>query len=322
MFSGLTLGLFSLDATDLERKARLGNRYAISLIEIRKKSNLLLCSLLLGNVAVNTTLAIFLGSISGGVIAGFLATGLIVVFGEILPQAVFSRFALKLGYYSSWLVRMIIFLLYPIAGPLAWMLDKILGKELGTIWNKKEIKEIIKDHEASPHSSIDQDEKRITIGALTFSDKKAKEIMTPRTVVYSLNENQEINSGLLMEIKENGYSRIPVFKNVSDEAYGILFTKDLVSLKDHEYGKPVKEFCNTENIIRVDCETKLDDLMNVFLNKNSHLALLYDNYGTFRGVVTLEDIIEEVLRVEIVDEKDKIENLQEYAKKSYIISTT
>lgn len=157
LFSGLTLGLFSLNLDELDRKARLGDKYAITLFKIRQKSNFLLCSLLLGNVAVNSTLAIFLGSVASGLVAGFISTGLIVIFGEILPQAVFSRHALKFGYYTSWLVRLILFVLYPIAAPLAWVLDRILGEELNTIWSKREIKEIIRDHQDSPHSNIDAD---------------------------------------------------------------------------------------------------------------------------------------------------------------------
>lgn len=317
LFSGLTLGLFSLNLNELDRKARLGDKYAAVLHKIRLKSNYLLCSLLLGNVAVNTTLAIFLGSVTGGIIAGFLATGLIVLFGEILPQAVFSRHALKLGYYSSWLVRIILFLMYPLAAPLAWVLDKLLGEELNTIWSKHEIKEIIRDHEGSPHSSIDKDEERITIGALTFSDKQARAIMTPRSVVYSIDNDQKVSTELLQAIKENGFSRIPIFKQNTDQVLGILYTKDLISLDDNIYGKSIDTLCVREAIIKVDHQTRLDDLMNVFLEKKHHMALLYDEYGSFHGLVTLEDIIEEVLRVEIVDEKDKIDNLQEYAKKTY-----
>lgn len=317
LFSGLTLGLFSLNVTELDRKARLGNKYAITLNKIRQKSNLLLCSLLLGNVAVNSTLAIFLGTVASGLVAGVLATGLIVVFGEIVPQAVFSRHAMKLGYYSSWLVRVILFLLYPIAAPLAWALDKVLGNELNTIWSKREIREIIKDHQESPDSGIDSDEERITIGALTFSDKKASEIMTPRSVVYSLDDDQKITMELLKTIKEHGSSRIPIFKEDTDQAIGILYAKDLIGLDNKDYGENVEKLCIKEGLIKVDHQIRLDDLMNVFIEKKHHLALLYDEYGSFHGIVTLEDIIEEVLRVEIVDEKDKIENLQEYAKKTY-----
>ena len=121
-FSGLTLGFFSLNLTSLERKMNLGDRQAAKVYPIRKRGNLLLCTLLLGNVAVNSALSIFLGEIATGLVAGIIATSLIVVFGEIIPQAVFSRFALKLGANTVWLVRTFIFLMFPIAYPLSWML--------------------------------------------------------------------------------------------------------------------------------------------------------------------------------------------------------
>jgi len=97
LFSGLTLGFFSLNKDDLERKAELGDKQAKKVYKIRKNGNLLLCTLLIGNVAVNSTLSIFLGSLASGFMAGLIATALIVVFGEIIPQAAFSRYALTLG---------------------------------------------------------------------------------------------------------------------------------------------------------------------------------------------------------------------------------
>jgi metal transporter CNNM len=125
-FSGLTLGFFSLNLTGLERKIKLGNKDAKKVYPVRKNGNLLLCTLLLGNVAVNSAMAIFLGNIATGLVAGLVSTGLIVIFGEIIPQAVFSRHALKLGASSVWLVKIFIFLLYPFAGPMAWLLNRCL----------------------------------------------------------------------------------------------------------------------------------------------------------------------------------------------------
>ena len=149
---------------------KLGDVRAKKIYPIRKHGNLLLCTLLLGNVAVNSTMAIFLGDIASGLVAGVLSTGLIVIFGEIIPQAIFSRYALSLGAKSVWLVRIFIFLLYPIAYPISWILDKALGDEMATIWNKQEIQEIIKHHENSEESEIDHDEERILLGALSFSE--------------------------------------------------------------------------------------------------------------------------------------------------------
>ena len=114
LFSGLTLGLLGLNKSELERKIKLGDKKAKRVYNIRKNGNLLLCTLLLGNVAVNSALAIFLGSITNGILAGVMATGLIVIFGEILPQATISRYALTVGYHSFWMVKFFIFLLYPV----------------------------------------------------------------------------------------------------------------------------------------------------------------------------------------------------------------
>jgi metal transporter CNNM len=127
IFSGLNLGLFSLNRTDLERKTELGNKQAARVLRIRKRGNLLLVSLLLGNVAVNAAISIILGDIASGVIAGIFATGLIVVFGEIIPQATCARYALAIGARTAWIIEITMVVLYPIAKPIAWILDKTLG---------------------------------------------------------------------------------------------------------------------------------------------------------------------------------------------------
>ena len=312
-FSGLTLGFFSLNLTSLERKIKLGNKEAEKVYPIRKNGNLLLCTLLLGNVAVNSTMAIFLGNIATGVVAGFVSTGLIVVFGEIIPQAVFSRHALSLGAKTVWLVRIFIFIFYPVAFPLSWMLNKALGEELATIWDKKEIGEIIKHHEDAESSAIDADEERILLGALHFSDMMAKMTATPRPVVFTLQYDQVIDQKLVQVIKEKGFSRIPVFDEGSTEKIaGYLLVKDLLGI-DLTAGYTVGGFMRKE-VLLVAESVKLDDLLNRFLTKKIHLACIYDEYGSFTGVVTLEDIMEEILNEDIIDEADKTHDLRALAQ--------
>lgn len=313
LFSGLTLGMFSLSVSALERKIKIGNKDAKKVYKVRKNGNLLLCTLLLGNVAVNSTVAIFLGSIASGVTAGFIATGLIVVFGEILPQSIFSRFALKLGALTWWVVRFFMIILFPVAGPLAFLLDKLLGKELPTIWNKKELKEIIKFHEDSPNSAIDQDEERILLGALTFSDKQARTVMTPRGVVYALEESKKVNQELLDDIRNKGFTRIPVYKNELDNIAGILYAKELIGISP-ETEKKVKDLYRKDQILKVQDTIYLDNLFNLFITRRIHIAFVYDQFGSFQGLVTLEDVVEEVLRTEIMDESDKVADLQALAK--------
>lgn len=313
-FSGLTLGFFSLNLTSLERKMKLGNKMAQKVYPVRKNGNLLLCTLLFGNVAVNSTMAIFLGNIATGFVAGLISTGLIVVFGEIIPQAVFSRFALKLGANTVWLVRIFIFLLYPIAYPMAKALDWALGEELATIWDKREIEEIIRHHEDNDESEIDEDEERIVLGALGFSDMTAKMIATPRPVVFSLAEDKVIDLPLILSIKEKGFSRIPVYKNNnSDNIEGVLLVKDLLGF-DITSGKTVGNLMRSE-ILSVKEEITLDNLLNHFLAAKKHLACIYDEFGVFHGVVSLEDVIEEILKAEIIDEADKARDMRVVAAK-------
>lgn len=313
-FSGLTLGFFSLNLTSLERKMKLGDKRAAKVFPVRKNGNLLLCTLLLGNVAVNSATAIFLGNIATGLIAGIVSTGLIVVFGEIIPQAIFSRFALTLGAKTVWLVKLFIFLLYPIAKPLSWALDKALGEELGTIWSKKEIEEIIRYHEDNEESEIDEDEERILLGALAFSDVTAEMIATPKPVVYMIPSNAIIDAKLIETIKDRGFSRIPVYNiEKTEDILGVVIIRDLLGL-DMEAGEPITNYVRPE-VLSIKKEMKLDSLLNHFLANKKHIACLYNEFATFVGVVTLEDIIEEILKTEIIDEGDKTRDLRLLASK-------
>ena len=314
-FSGLTLGFFSLNVTSLERKIKLGDKRAAKVYPIRKRGNLLLCTLLIGNVAVNSAAAIFLGEIASGLVAGLISTVLIVIFGEILPQAFFSRFALTLGAKTVWLVKIFIFLMYPIAYPLSLVLDKLLGEELQTVWSKREIKEIIKHHEDNDASDIDEDEERILLGALSYSEKNAKKIMTPKPVLYTIEKSTILTIEKLLEIKEKGFTRIPVYETNEDNIIGLLFSKDLIGL--YEDNKLAEDFISDKKPLSVKDTMLLDVLFNHFIKQKVHLALVFDEFGTFTGVVTLEDVLEEILKVEIIDELDQVADLQNLAVANY-----
>jgi len=312
LFSGLTLGLMSLGAPELKRKMSLGDKNAGKVYKIRKRGNLLLTTLLIGNVAINSALSIFLGSIASGLSAGLIATGLIVILGEIAPQAVFSRFALSLGAKTAWLVKIFIFIFYPISWPIAWILDKTLGDELTTIYSKQELMKIIEEHEVAGESDVDADEERIVKGALTFSDKLVKDVMTPRTVVETVESSQKINRKLLNSLREFGFSRIPVYKDELNNIIGILYLTQLIGKKN--IGKTVGGVAS-KKVFFVDENRKLDIVFNDFLNSRHHLFVVRDEFNDMVGIITLEDILEEIILSEIVDEADKHEDLREFAKK-------
>lgn len=314
-FSGLTLGFFSLNVTSLERKVKLGDKRAIKIYPIRKKGNLLLCTLLIGNVAVNSAAAIFLGEISSGLTAGILSTILIVIFGEILPQAFFSRYALTLGAKTVGLVKTFIFIMFPIAYPLSVILDKLLGHEIQTIWSKREIKEIIKFHKGNEASDIDNDEERIILGALSFSETMANKIMTPTTVVYALEKDVVLDENRLLEIKNKGFTRVPIYDKLLDNPIGTLFVKDLIGIQANN--KTVYDYLSSKQPIFVKNDIRLDDLMNRFIHEKVHLAFIFNEFGSFTGIVTLEDVIEEIIKIEIVDEIDATIDMQKYALENF-----
>jgi len=300
LFSGLTLGFFSLHRDDLKRKVELGHKEAIKVYKLRKRGNLLLCTLLIGNVAVNTTISIFLNSFATGFTAGIISVSLIVVFGEITPQAIFSRYALTLGSKLTWLVWFFIVIFFPICWPLSWMLDKILGKEMSTIYSKKELVKIIEHHEDSTRSDIDFDEEQIMKGVLTYSDKIVSDIMTPIGKVIALEADSRLNIAMIRQIRSYGHSRIPVYKNSINEIIGMLYVKDLVGVELDK--KSIKDIIRTK-IIHVRSDRKLDNLLNDFKRTRKHIFIVA-NKAKVLGIVTIEDVLEEIIGDEIIDEFD------------------
>jgi metal transporter CNNM len=298
VFAGLTLALFSIPRTTLETKIKTGDKRAVRVYAMRKRGNLLLCTLLLGNVASYTVMAIFLGSITTGFVAGIVATALIFVFGEILPQAIFPRFALEIGSRLHWMIWILIVLFYPVSAPMAWILDHLLGEEPLVLWNRRELEEIIKIHREHGENIIDEDEKLILLGALSFSNKEAGKIMISREQVFYFRANSVLGEEVFHEIKHRGFSRIPVLDAEERRVIGILFTKNLIGVSP---GIRAEEVCQSSNLLVVNENTKLDDLLNLIIHRRMQMAIVTNPAGEFTGIATLEDIMEEILKKEIED---------------------
>jgi metal transporter CNNM len=303
LFSGLTLGYFSLNLNTLERRAKHGNKEAIAVYPIRKHGNLLLTTLLLGNVAVNTALSVYLGSLVSGAVAGVTATAMIFLFGEIIPQAAFSRHALWFGSRLAPLVKVLIFVMLPITFPISYMLDKLLGKEMPTLYSKLELKQIVSDLEESEYSDVDADEERIIHGALQFSHTNVRDIMTPKERVVLYEKNQRLSQEFIETISDTGFSRYPVYSGNQDNIVGILYSRDLISEEEDASIGETEEAYN-ENFLKVRPDEKLDVVLGRMLKQKKHMGIVLTKNNQFQGVVTLEDIIEEIIQSEIEDEGD------------------
>ena len=188
LFSGLNLGLMSFTADDLgvvisgsDDDAEVRNAQAI--LPLRQQGNLLLCSLLLGNTLVNALIAVLLESIASGVMGTICTTGLIVVFGEIIPQAVCSRNALSIGAFTLPLVYVFVVVCFPIAFPISLILDGCLGREISGDFNRKELLSLVQlnsqDPERAKKTGLTPQDGKLLGGALTFKDRKRREELKP-----------------------------------------------------------------------------------------------------------------------------------------------
>ncbi len=315
-FSGLTLALMGLDTSGLEIVMSgddpMLSRAASNIYPVRKDGNLLLCTLLLGNVAVNTLLGILMADITSGTVGFLSSTALIVVFGEIIPQATFSRYALQVGEKAVPIMKVIICIFYIIAKPLAFCLDKILGHEIGITYSKTELGKLLDMHVMA--GQLNPEEGDAMKGALQYRDMTVGEVMTPLEHTFMLNVEDKLNFETMATIFKTGYSRIPVYEDVPSNVIGMLFVKDLIFINPIDE-TPVRNFVQIfgrgAHVIWQD--DKLGDVLSTLKAGHCHLALVknvnqgvdgQDPFYEIVGIITLEDIIEIILGDQIVDETD------------------
>lgn len=311
VFSGLNLGLMSLSPHELKRKKELGDKRAAKIYPIRKDGNLLLVTLLLGNVAVNAILAVFLGSLTSGLVAVTASTLLITLFGEIMPQAFFSRYALQTGSVAVPLVKIILKVFYPVAKPIAYLLDKTLGHELPELYSRSELIKILEEHASDESGEIAAYEEKIARGALTFGDKTVEEIMTPRSKAHFVHAQEKITPAFIKRLQDSGYSRFPVLSKDEEVIEGMLYLRNLTGPLPAD--KTAGDLAD-KKFFMVREKAKLARVLHELLKSRRHLFVTVNEFGEVTGVVSIEDILEEIIGQEIVGEFDRFENLREVAE--------
>lgn len=302
--SGLNISLISLNPDDLRRKAKLGNVHAKRLVGLRNNAHLSLASILLVNVAAASATALVLGSKFNGYIAGAIATLLLVIFSELAPQALFTRHALVICSYFSPLLRLMIVLTYPLAKPLQLILDKVFGRhdEKRKLHTRHELSLMIHEHLGDRDSELDEDEVEIIKGALRLSEKHVEEIVTPIRSVYWLTKDTMIDGDKIDGIKAASWSRIPIFDEKLSKCFGILRMKDLVDIDFDDKSYRISEFKLYPTKL-VGSRTALDTMFRKFIGARTHLIPIEKN-DKIIGIVTIEDLVEEIIGHEIIDESD------------------
>jgi len=300
--SGLNLSLMSLSVSDLRRKARAGNSRAVKILPLRQNAHLSLASILLTNVAVISITSLVLEHHFNGLIAAVASTLLIVVFGEIFPQALFVRHALRVTARLAPLLQIMIVVTYPVSKPLQLLLDKLFGRDEAKLHSRKELGMIISEHATDDDSELDEDEVEIIKNTLLLSKKRVRDIMTDIRHAYWLTLDTIIDATKIDEIKNENWSRIPVFNKELTECYGIVLMKDMVDIDFDEQSVQVNEL-PLHPTKMVGSMTALDTMFRKFIAARTHMMPI-ERDDKIVGILTIEDLIEEIIGHEIEDESD------------------
>lgn len=312
VFAGLTLGLMGQDEVYLKVIATSGEpheqKHARKVLGlIGRGKHWVLVTLLLSNVITNESLPIVLDRcLGGGWPAVVASTASIVIFGEIIPQSICVRYGLQVGALFAPFVLVLMYIMYPVAYPCALLLDHILGEDHGTVYKKSGLKTLVTLHKTMGVERLNQDEVTIISAVLDLKEKEVAQIMTPIDRVYTMPSDQVLDEKAVEEIFNAGFSRIPIhLPNEPTNFIGMLLVRVLISY-DPEDALPVALF-PLATLPETGADTSCLNILNYFQEGKSHMIVVSDSPGEptgALGVLTLEDVIEELIGEEIVDESD------------------
>jgi len=320
LISASEVAFFSLTKVDIVKAINSKSAKAILVTKLLEQPRKLLATILISNNFINIAIVIlshlfveqYFGSLEINVdfilftvdlkiIVELIAiTFIILLFGEVLPKIYANKnamqFASKTVYIISFLKRTFLFLSIPLTG-LTNLIEHKLRKKSTDI----SVEKLSKALELTKENAS-KEERKILKGIVNFGNTEARQIMIPRMDVFALSKDEKYQE-VLKKVVENGYSRIPVYDDTIDTIKGILYAKDLLPYlneSDFKWTKLLREsFYVPEN-------KKLDDLLKEFQSKKIHLAVVVDEYGGTSGILSLEDIIEQIVG-EISDEYDQDE---------------
>ena len=310
LISGAEVALFSLSKTDVEEGLEQKSKAIQIISKLLERPKKLLATILVANNFINIAIVILFAYLSSNLFIGItnpilkftleviIVTFLILLFGEILPKIYASRNNLKFASLMAYPLKVLDFILSPISLPMRSVTLAIHNK-LGKQKSNLSVDQLSQALELTSEEDTTREEHKILQGIVSFGNTDTKQVMRPRIDIFALNIDQKY-AEIMPEIVSNGYSRIPVYDDNIDKVKGILYVKDLlpyIDRKQFDWTSLLREpFFVPEN-------KKLDDLMAEFQDKKVHLAVVVDEYGGTSGLISLEDIIEEIVG-DISDEFD------------------
>ncbi|MCD8438697.1 gliding motility-associated protein GldE [Tenacibaculum finnmarkense] len=308
LVSGAEVAFFSISSTQLNELSATSKQKS-NVVLLLEKPKKLLATILITNNFINILIVlifaslgeVFFSELSEGVkflVEVVFVTFLILLFGEVLPKVYATRKSLLFANFMAKPIQFLSIILTPLSTPLI-KLTSIVENKLGNKNHNFSVERLSEALELTASGATTKDEQKILEGIVNFGNTETVQIMKPRTDVCAIADNTSYEEVLKMILK-NGYSRNPVYHENIDSIIGVLYAKDLLAYLNE------KTF-EWQNLIRapffVPENKKLDDLLAEFKEKKMHLAIVVDEYGGTSGIVTLEDVIEEIVG-DINDEFD------------------
>jgi putative hemolysin len=315
LISGAEVAFFSLSSTDINEAEASKTSSGNILVKLLNKPKKLLATILIANNFVNIAVVLIFSSLSDTLFSGIttvlwgvlnlrfmlevvVVTFMILLLGEILPKIYARRNHKKFAYFMAHPIYVLDRLLSPLSLPMR-SATLYLQEKLGAKKTNLSVNKLSQALDLTSETETTKEEQKILRGIVSFGNTDTKQVMRPRIDIFAVNEETSFTR-LLTEIIKNGYSRIPVYRDNLDTITGVLYVKDLLPYLN-------QPSFNWVSLVRdpyfIPQTKKLDDLLREFQEMKNHLAIVVDEYGGTAGLITLEDIIEEIVG-DISDEFD------------------
>ena len=295
-------------AAGLFKKYKLDNARAIAaILSLNTIANTI------GAAGVGRQAALVLDSVPFGVVSA-VTTVLILVFSEIIPKTIGTNTWRRLMGFTAYTIRLLIVVLFPIVVLVQWLTKLITKKdEEETAVSREEVAAMADMGE--DEGVIDEDENKIIQNVIKLNDIKAYDVMTPRVVAATAPESMTLKAFYRTE-EYSHFSRIPVYAEEEDFITGyVLRSEALEELAEDHFSKPLGDI--KREIPLFNEEMSVADIWDSLLKHKEQIAGIIDEFGSFQGIITLEDIIETIFGLEIIDESDEVADMQQYARERW-----
>lgn len=324
-FSATETAFSVMNKLKIKNLAQKGKRRAELALKLYNKYDKLISTILIGNNIVNITAATIatvlfsysLGENIGATVSTVVTTIIVLIFGEITPKSLAKENPEAIALFSSPLIYVMYIILWPLNylfTGIKIIVSKLFKSKKYDSAAEEEIITLVE--EAEEDGSLEKHEGELIKSAVSFNDLEVIEIITPRVDIIGINVNDKVQN-LKKIFNESGYSRIPVFKNSIDNIIGMVSLKDFYKRAD-EQNLTISKLM--QNVVYTTSTTKIYDLLKELQKGKNQMAIVVDEYGGTRGLVTIEDILEELVG-EIWDETDEvIEEVKQIGEDKYIVN--